>query len=157
MTSLVAAAICCSLMAGDEFDPIPLYWFLQIVAAIGFASSRFNKDKLIRNQIPTLLMQLDRAYNRYTSFGRGRGAFGRIFRWGAEHCGFHSPVFRLSSGVAFEYSPLVNLDLLTRDLLIRDVFEPDQTMTLRKLLSEGGVFFDVGANLGYFSILAATW
>jgi FkbM family methyltransferase len=112
---------------------------------------------MIRTQIPTLLMQLDRAYNRYTSFPRGRDAFGHIFRWGTEHCGFHSPVFRLSSGVAFEYSPLVHLDVLTRDLLIRDVFEPDQTMTLRKFLPEGGVFFDVGANLGYFSILGATW
>jgi FkbM family methyltransferase len=30
-------------------------------------------------------------------------------------------------------------------------------MTLRKLLPEGGVFFDVGANLGYFSIFGATW
>jgi FkbM family methyltransferase len=104
-----------------------------------------------------LLMQLDRAYSRYTSFPRGRGAFGRIFRWGAKHCGFRSPVFRLSSGVAFEYSPLVHLDVLVRDLLIRDVFEPDQTKTLRKFLPEGGVFFDVGANLGYFSILGATW
>lgn len=111
--------------------------------------------QMIRTFIPKLLLGLDRIYNRHTSLPRGRGACSRMFCWGTKNLGFKPPVFRLRSGVAFEYSPAVATDVVIRELLINDVFEPLQSDVIKKLLPESGIFFDVGANIGYFSILAA--
>jgi FkbM family methyltransferase len=78
-----------------------------------------------------------------------------MFCWGAKNLGFKPPVFRLRSGVAFEYSPAMATDVIIRELLINDVFEPHQSEVIRNLLPKDGMFFDVGANIGYFSILGA--
>jgi FkbM family methyltransferase len=110
---------------------------------------------MIRTLIPELLLKLDRIYNRYTSFPRGRGAFVRMFCWGVRNWGFKPPVFRLRSGIVFEYSPVAATDVVIRELLIHDVLEPQQTELIKDLLPENGIFLDVGANIGYFSIVAA--
>ncbi|MEM9554805.1 MAG: FkbM family methyltransferase [Acidobacteriota bacterium] len=44
---------------------------------------------------------------------------------------------------------------LGRDLLVHGVFEPEETRLVLELLRPGDVFVDVGANIGYFSVLAA--
>jgi FkbM family methyltransferase len=110
---------------------------------------------MVRTFIPELLLKLDRMYNRYTSFPRGRGAFVRMFCWGVRNWGFKPPVFRLRSGIVFEYSPRAATDVVIRELLIHDVLEPQQTELIKDLLPEHGIFLDVGANIGYFSIIAA--
>src|SRR5438477_12016343 len=83
--------------------------------------------QMVRTLIPELLLKLDRIHNQYTSFPRGRGAFVRMFCWGARNWGFKPPVFRLRSGIVFEYSPAVATDVIIRELLINDVFEPHQS------------------------------
>src|ERR1051326_6231398 len=110
----------------------------------------------MRKLIPTLLLHADRLYNRHTNFPRGRGACARIFRWGAKNAGFRSPILRLKSGFQFEYSPLVVNDVVIRGLLIKDSFESSQGELMRRHVPQGGTFIDIGANIGYFSILAST-
>jgi FkbM family methyltransferase len=40
-------------------------------------------------------------------------------------------------------------------LLTTGVYEPEVAATLRRILGPGGTFFDVGANEGYFSVIAS--
>ncbi len=44
---------------------------------------------------------------------------------------------------------------LTRNLLARGCWEPEVTMALNRLLKEGMVVVDIGANVGYYTLLAA--
>jgi FkbM family methyltransferase len=44
---------------------------------------------------------------------------------------------------------------LTRNLLARGCWEPEVTLVLTKLLKEGMVVVDIGANVGYYTLLAA--
>ena len=46
---------------------------------------------------------------------------------------------------------------ISRQLAQRGIWEPFESELLRRSLRPGARFLDVGANLGYFSILAATW
>jgi FkbM family methyltransferase len=47
-------------------------------------------------------------------------------------------------------------DYIGRSILKSKTYEPHVTMVVRRNLSEGGVFLDVGANIGYFTLLAAS-
>lgn len=109
----------------------------------------------MRNLVPRLLLHLEKLYNRYTSFPRGRFAFTRLIKWGQQHLGFKAPLLCLESGIVLEYSSGFRTDLLLRDLLITGSFEPSHTEIIKGLLPVGGVFIDVGANIGYFSIIGA--
>ena len=46
-------------------------------------------------------------------------------------------------------------DILQQYLYYFGVWEPDMTAFIRRVLAFGDVFIDVGANIGYFSLLAA--
>ena len=46
---------------------------------------------------------------------------------------------------------------ISRQLLQRGIWEPFESELLRRSLKPGARFLDVGANLGYFSVLAAAW
>jgi FkbM family methyltransferase len=46
-------------------------------------------------------------------------------------------------------------DLIGRELAISGVWEPQVTAAFREFLSEGDVCVDVGANIGYFALLAS--
>lgn len=105
--------------------------------------------------IPQLLLNAERLYNKYTSFRRGRYACSHLIALGQRHLGFDVPKLRLESGIVLEYSSEVAGDVLLRDLLSTDSFEPEETEIIKMLLPAGGVFLDVGANVGYFSIVAA--
>jgi FkbM family methyltransferase len=105
--------------------------------------------------VPKLLLEFERLYNQYTSFPRFRFACSRVIAWGERYLGFATPVLRLDSGVSLEYSSIVAGDVLIRDLLLTGAFEPEQTEVIKGLLPSGGVFIDVGANVGYFSIIGA--
>jgi FkbM family methyltransferase len=50
----------------------------------------------------------------------------------------------------------VNLDdQIGRDVFFHGVYEPVVTAVIRHTLRPGGVFFDIGANIGFFTLLAA--
>ena len=112
---------------------------------------------MITDLPPRMLLGLDRLYNRPTSFRRGRGAFTRLMRWSIANLGFEPPLIHLESGEVFEYSPEIAFDVLPRDLVLKGVFEPRATAKIHELMRRDCVFVDVGANIGYFSILAAKW
>ena len=42
-----------------------------------------------------------------------------------------------------------------RAIYVRGTYYPNQLVALKTLLSKGGVFIDIGANMGYFSVFAA--
>ena len=107
----------------------------------------------MRRLVPKLLLECERLYNTYTSFPRFQFACSRIIAWGEKHLGFEAPLLHLPSGVTVEYSSLVAGDILIRDLLLTGSFEPKQTEIIKGLLPKGGTFVDVGANVGYFSII----
>lgn len=111
---------------------------------------------MLQTLIPNLLLSLGKFYNNHTSFRRGRGAHARLICWGIKRLGFKSPLLRTKCGAVFEYSPRVAFDGLTINLHLRGEYEPKQTQMLLELLPRDGVFIDVGANMGYFSILAAS-
>ncbi len=104
-----------------------------------------------------MLLGLDRLYNRHTSFRRGRDAFTRLMLWSIANLGFEPPLIHLESGEVFEYSPEIAFDVLARELVLKGVFEPRETAKIHELMRRDCVFVDVGANIGYFSILAAKW
>ncbi len=47
------------------------------------------------------------------------------------------------------------VDLIQYSVLLTGEWEPEETAVLRELLSPGSVFYDIGANVGYFTLLAA--
>jgi FkbM family methyltransferase len=47
------------------------------------------------------------------------------------------------------------VSIFASGLLSKDGYEPDMVNTLRTILREGDTFLDIGANEGYFSIIAA--
>jgi FkbM family methyltransferase len=103
--------------------------------------------------VPRLLLAIEKSYTRFTSFSRGRFACSRMIFWGVRHLGFKVPLLRLTSGIVIEYSPSVARDAVMRDLLLTGSFEPEQSALIEALLPKGGVFLDVGANIGYFTVL----
>ncbi len=48
-------------------------------------------------------------------------------------------------------------EVVLLDLLLTGVFEEKQTEILKKMTPVGGVFIDIGANIGYYSLCAARW
>src|ERR1700716_2774101 len=46
-------------------------------------------------------------------------------------------------------------DLITREVCFTGRYEPQETALLRQILQPGMTFVDVGANWGYFSLVAA--
>lgn len=120
------------------------------------SSTAKRVSSTLKTAVPRLLLAVERQYNRHTSFPRGRYACSRMISWGVRHLGFTAPLLRLESGIVFEYSPFCTFDTLVRDLLLTGSFEPSQTDLIRRLLAVGGVFIDVGAHIGYYSIIGAT-
>jgi FkbM family methyltransferase len=77
-----------------------------------------------------------------------RGALADLLVW----CG--RPLARVSVG-----RDLLHVDLrdagVGRPLFVRGAYEPLETTFLRNLLKPGMVFVDIGANIGYFTLVAA--
>jgi FkbM family methyltransferase len=47
-------------------------------------------------------------------------------------------------------------DYIGRSILDSKIFEPHVTSVIRRILKEGDVFLDIGANIGYFTMLASS-
>jgi FkbM family methyltransferase len=45
----------------------------------------------------------------------------------------------------------------SRAVYISGLYEPNTAFTIKRLLPRGGAFVDVGANVGFFSVLASRW
>jgi FkbM family methyltransferase len=62
-----------------------------------------------------------------------------------------SPVSKKINGVAFEFDFKLGYPLKH---MFYSVCEPETVMSMKKFLSPGSIFIDVGANIGYFSMIA---
>jgi FkbM family methyltransferase len=94
-----------------------------------------------------LLDRLAAAYFAQQVVDRGKSAVGRRLRphLGRIRC-------RTSWGMWFDADPV---DLIQYSVLTTGEWEPEETAALRRLLRPGDVVYDVGANVGYFTLLAA--
>jgi hypothetical protein len=50
----------------------------------------------------------------------------------------------------------IGVDPITENLILNGIWEPYTTEVFHKLLREGMVIVDIGANIGYFTLLAAS-
>ena len=103
------------------------------------------------------LLTIERLYNRLTPVNRGRYAATQLIGWGINRLGLRPPSLRAPYGVRLTYVPEIAHDVMVRDTVLRGRFEEMKCQILRSLTPAGGVFIDVGANIGYFSLMASRW
>jgi FkbM family methyltransferase len=106
----------------------------------------------MKERVRRLLTPPVRAYIRYVPFGTGKRAFwNRVvepsFAW-RPHRFVASTVF--GSRIAGDTS-----DILQQYIYYFGVWEPHLTRWIGRRLAPGDTFIDVGANIGYFSLLAS--
>lgn len=102
-----------------------------------------------------LLQPLVRAYTlwaRHFSPIRGRGLILRAVDV-LQRRGLAPPIIVGEEGVRLE----LGTDYVARDIFYRQQWEPEETALLRSITPSGGTFLDVGANIGYFTLLASRW
>lgn len=116
-----------------ELDPSP------IRAAV--------KDRLLHGTIP-----LARAYVRYSPFQRSRERLWK--RWVEPYLAWHLHPFEAPT----VFGPRIagtTFEILQQHIYYFGVWEPILTRWIEKRLSPGDSFIDVGANVGYFTMLAS--
>lgn len=91
-----------------------------------------------------------RIYTRRAPFKRGRGIFIRLIER-LKRMGWPAPLLRLDHELIMEFEP----SLLGWTLFERGTWEPAQTSVVQSLLAAGQVVVNVGANTGYYTLLAA--
>jgi FkbM family methyltransferase len=105
------------------------------------------KDRLLHALIP-----MARAYVRYAPFQRSRS---RLWtRWVEPYLAWHRHPFSART----RFGPRVRgttLDILQQHVYYFGVWEPILTKWIQQRLTPGDTFVDVGANIGYFSLLAS--
>ena len=83
---------------------------------------------------------------------RGRGAIIRAVDWLQAH-GLAAPIVTGEEGIKLE----LGTDYVSRSVYHYGFWEPEETALLRSVTPRGGTFIDVGANIGYFALLASRW
>lgn len=94
-----------------------------------------------------LLDQLAARYFAQTVVTKGKSAVGRRLRphLGTVRC-------RTVDGVLLDADPK---DLIQYSVMVTGEWEPEESQVLRERLRPGSVAYDVGANVGYFTLLAS--
>ncbi len=104
----------------------------------------------LRRRVMNACASALRVYTHLVPFARGRGAFIRVIehlkRWG-----WPPPLIPIGHGLVMEFEP----SLIGWTLFERGEWEPAQTALFLSLLSPGAVVLNVGANTGYYTLLAA--
>jgi FkbM family methyltransferase len=105
------------------------------------------KDRLLHTAIP-----FARAYLRYTPFDRSRDYM--WMNWIEPYLAWHSHAFEART----RFGPRIagtTFDILPQHIYYFGVWEPVLTKWIEERLKPGDTFIDVGANVGYFSMLAS--
>jgi FkbM family methyltransferase len=92
-----------------------------------------------------------RLYTRHAPFKRGRGFFIRAIEL-LKRRGWPPPLSTIGDGLTMEFEP----SLLGWTIFERGSWEPKQTALVLEYLHPGAVVLDVGANTGYYVLLAAS-
>ncbi|HJQ37767.1 MAG TPA: FkbM family methyltransferase [Thermoanaerobaculia bacterium] len=91
-----------------------------------------------------------RLYTRLVPFHRGRGVFVRLIEL-LKRRGWPAPLVTAGRGLVMEFEP----SLVGWTLFERGEWEPRQTETFLSLVRSDAVVFNIGANTGYYTLLAA--
>ena len=92
-------------------------------------------------------------YLKYSPIKRGAGIFLRLIDL-LNKAGCQSPVVITKNGDKLYFH---HKDVLLISIMVSGVFEEAQTKLLKNFSTPGGVFIDVGANIGYYSLAASSW
>jgi FkbM family methyltransferase len=103
-----------------------------------------------RTWITNALLGGLRLYTKFAPFRRGRGFFIRPIEY-LKRRGWPEPVMTTSLGVKMKFEP----SLLGWTVFEHGEWEPDQTKLILGHLPVGSVVLDVGANTGYYALIAA--
>jgi FkbM family methyltransferase len=122
------------------FATLPNLHMAKAVARIGGSKAR------IMNGCASAL----RVYTRYAPFKRGRGIFIRLIEL-LKRRGWPPPLINIGEGLVMEFEP----SLIGWTLFEDGAWEPLQTSVFLSLIQAGDVIINVGANTGYYSLLAA--
>jgi len=101
-------------------------------------------------QVVNALLHGLRFYAKHAPFKRGRGLFIRVIEF-LKRRGWPAPLTTIGDGLTMEFEP----SLLGWTIFERGSWEPAQTALLLECLHPGAVVLDVGANTGYYALLAA--
>ncbi len=103
------------------------------------------------------IMKLETYYRKHSPTYRGWGLGSRLIRIGIERLGLQPPVLHGPDGILLEYAPDFTKDTVLHDTALWGAFEDEERRVLRDRTPRGGVFIDVGANFGYFALMASKW
>lgn len=103
------------------------------------------------------VLALERFYNRVLPGAPGGFAGTRVIRWFIRNGHARAPIVRGEGSIRLEFVPGEHLDVLLRELELHGSWEPAITAILRRHVPRDGVFVDVGANIGYYALLASAW
>ncbi len=110
-----------------------------------------NGSEVAKTWIRPLLIPAFRVYIRYAPV-----ALGKHFVWNALSHLFQFADHRFKARTVFGMDISGNtIDHIQRRIYYFGIWEPNLTAFLMRRLSPGDLFVDVGANIGYFSLLAA--
>ena len=91
-----------------------------------------------------------RLYTRHMPFKRGRGGFIRLIEM-LKRRKWAPPVMPIGNGLVMEFEP----SLIGWTCFERGAWEPEQTAILSNYLRPGSAVLNVGANTGYYALIAA--
>ena len=105
------------------------------------------------SRIEMALIRLCRRWQKHWPIPRGRAIPVRALAL-LQRVGLFNPVWHLAdSGFWMHLDPK---DLIQREILTTGGWEPSETAFLRRRLGRGSAFLDIGANIGYFSLVASS-
>jgi FkbM family methyltransferase len=91
-----------------------------------------------------------RFYTRFVPFARGRGILIRAIEFGKRR-GWSPPLIPIGNALVMEFEP----SLLGRTIVEKGHWEPEQTAVFLSCIRQGDIVINVGANTGYYALLAA--
>jgi FkbM family methyltransferase len=95
--------------------------------------------------------RIDRFWQEHWPLSRGKYLFSRVHDQLYRNHILKAVVVRTNAGFLVEVD---GRDMVTRDVLLTGEWEPETGQAIRDNLNPGDVFIDVGAHVGYFSLLA---
>ncbi len=102
-----------------------------------------------RTRLMRVCVEALRVYTHRVPFKRGRGIFIRLIEL-LKRRGWPAPAFDIGEGLVMEFEP----SLIGWTLFESGEWEPLQTSVFLPLVQAGGVVVNVGANTGYYALLA---
>ncbi|WP_165922932.1 FkbM family methyltransferase [Sulfurirhabdus autotrophica] len=104
----------------------------------------------------TLVFRIISAYLRHTPFEKGRWSLMVISKKLVKDTRLSNPEVSITTRAGFPMHVNIN-DYVGRELYIWGEYETGVSRTLRRILAEGDGFVDIGANIGYYTVMASKY